>query len=183
MNSKAVDSCGYPFESRTFYDGQCTYRYSKFDYDSVELMRDAAKKSITNRISDEKIKSQKQSDLNKIKELGLYNPDKNDYKKLDQWESDRYIDSGTSNCFFGKYKKITRIKNYVYTINYINPFYQDCFYEETELLMKMKANEGEDVKLIECVICKGCEFTVGRASYFTAVSCVNCGWEQSIHEG
>jgi len=36
---------------------------------------------------------------------------------------------------------------------------------------------------IRCKTCKGLQFNVGKGSYFTAVKCVNCGWEVCIHDG
>ena len=43
-----------------------------------------------------------------------------------------------------------------------------------------------DENLAKTVFCKHCggnEFNVGQEDYYTAIRCVNCHWEISIHEG
>jgi ribosomal protein S27E len=34
-----------------------------------------------------------------------------------------------------------------------------------------------------CLGCHGTTFAVGRASYYTAIRCMTCGWEECIHDG
>lgn len=36
---------------------------------------------------------------------------------------------------------------------------------------------------VSCARCGGDKFHVGLAYVFTAIKCVNCGWERSVHEG
>jgi hypothetical protein len=31
--------------------------------------------------------------------------------------------------------------------------------------------------------CESDKFFVGQGSYYTAIKCVNCGWEECIHDG
>ena len=43
--------------------------------------------------------------------------------------------------------------------------------------------EDEAAKVIQCRICGGQEFNVGQGDCFTAIRCIKCQWEVSIHEG
>lgn len=36
---------------------------------------------------------------------------------------------------------------------------------------------------LSCAYCGSKEFMVGKAEYFTAIRCPNCGWEACIHDG
>jgi hypothetical protein len=46
-------------------------------------------------------------------------------------------------------------------------------------------NNGSRVNAVEqcCAKCGGDTFKLALSSYYTAVSCVNCGWELAIHRG
>lgn len=36
---------------------------------------------------------------------------------------------------------------------------------------------------LQCKTCGSTEFNVGRDSYYTAIRCPKCGWEECIHSG
>lgn len=36
---------------------------------------------------------------------------------------------------------------------------------------------------LTCATCGGKEFNVGKGSYRTGIKCVECGWEQVVHDG
>lgn len=43
--------------------------------------------------------------------------------------------------------------------------------------------EIEAAKLVECSVCGGHDFNVGKGGYYTAIRCINCEWETCVHEG
>ena len=43
--------------------------------------------------------------------------------------------------------------------------------------------EEEAATTLVCAKCEGKIFNVGQGSYFTAIRCVKCEWEQCIHDG
>ena len=43
--------------------------------------------------------------------------------------------------------------------------------------------QDEACKTYFCVECGSKDFNVGNSSYFTAIRCIKCGWEQLIHDG
>lgn len=43
--------------------------------------------------------------------------------------------------------------------------------------------DKEPLETLQCDICKGTQFNVGQANYTTAIRCINCGWEDTIHTG
>jgi len=40
-----------------------------------------------------------------------------------------------------------------------------------------------DTQTLYCKKCGGNHFYVGAGDYFTAIKCIQCGWEECIHEG
>lgn len=43
--------------------------------------------------------------------------------------------------------------------------------------------EGEGAAELQCNQCGSTAFNVGRASLYTAIRCINCGYEFCVHEG
>ena len=43
--------------------------------------------------------------------------------------------------------------------------------------------EAFPAKKLACKSCGGDEFNVGGASYYTAIRCTKCEWEDCIHDG
>jgi hypothetical protein len=43
--------------------------------------------------------------------------------------------------------------------------------------------EEEPAKVIACRTCGGKRFNVATGSYYTAIKCISCEWEQCIHNG
>jgi len=45
------------------------------------------------------------------------------------------------------------------------------------------SDEDPPAKTTYCKKCGGNEFNVGKATYWTGIKCVKCGWEICVHEG
>jgi len=43
--------------------------------------------------------------------------------------------------------------------------------------------DGIKASSLFCAVCGSKEFNVGQGSWYTAIRCVNCKWEVSIHDG
>ena len=43
--------------------------------------------------------------------------------------------------------------------------------------------ENQAAKTVKCAFCGSTEFNVGMGSWFTAIRCKNCEWEQCAHSG
>lgn len=43
--------------------------------------------------------------------------------------------------------------------------------------------ESKAATTLRCKLCKGTSFMVGLGSYYTAIKCVNCDWQECVHEG
>ena len=43
--------------------------------------------------------------------------------------------------------------------------------------------DDEPCQTVICDKCNSDKFIVGEGSYFTAIKCINCGWEICIHDG
>ncbi len=46
-----------------------------------------------------------------------------------------------------------------------------------------RGSQSAGIKTLICKICNSDRFIVGQAEYFTAVKCIECGYELGIHEG
>ncbi len=45
------------------------------------------------------------------------------------------------------------------------------------------SSKNRVAKPLECRLCGGTTFNVGVDDFYTAIRCINCKWELSIHEG
>ena len=68
--------------------------------------------------------------------------------------------------------------------NYKEPKFNDVlkFTDEDEFEIG-QGYERMPAKKLRCKKCNSDKFKVGQGDYFTAIKCVNCGWEICIHEG
>ena len=56
-------------------------------------------------------------------------------------------------------------------------------FKSTDMFHIGQSYEREPCNQVICKICGGEKFYVGSEEYFTAIKCVNCNYEISIHEG
>lgn len=62
--------------------------------------------------------------------------------------------------------------------------YEDLTIEKEDGLFHVgQSYEDQPAKTLYCKNCNGSTFNVGKANYFTAIRCVNCGYEVCVHEG
>jgi DNA-directed RNA polymerase subunit RPC12/RpoP len=54
---------------------------------------------------------------------------------------------------------------------------------DDEFKIGQKPEDGQKALEVECRYCGGREFNVGRGKYYTAIRCVECGYEICVHEG
>lgn len=55
--------------------------------------------------------------------------------------------------------------------------------EKDNLFHISSYSNQEPIETIKCTLCGGNEFNVGKDTFFTAIKCVECGYEVCIHEG
>jgi hypothetical protein len=78
------------------------------------------------------------------------------------------------------------MNNHSYDPENLKKDFSDNFWETDNKRKEFHIGQGYEEKPCKVLICKKCgsdKFIVGRGSYYTAIKCPNCNWEQCIHDG
>jgi hypothetical protein len=66
----------------------------------------------------------------------------------------------------------------------VDPDMLDLVFTLPETLFHIgQCYEDSPAETVACKLCNSTSFNVGTASYYTAIKCVNCGWECCVHNG
>ena len=60
---------------------------------------------------------------------------------------------------------------------------EDLWVETTEEFKEGQCYTATGARVIKCKICSSTEFNVAVDSYYTAIRCVTCLWEECVHDG